>query len=443
MNLTYINKESRPRLLLIFAGWSTDPSAFADLKVDAYDVAVAWDYTTLDFPAVSGYEEVVVLAWSLGVWAASEVLPGSGLPVTLAIAVNGTPSPVSDTTGIPSAIFRATAANLTEPALAKFRRRMGAPSLPRGNRSIESLAAELMAVDAVGAARHGFEWDRAVVSSGDAIFPPANQRAAWAGTRTAILEISGPHTPESWQRIVDSFVIDKGLVRKRFTRGMATYADEASVQQRVAAHLLELWRKHSRDSGGRVLEIGYGDGSFTRMFAPVIKPAELLLWDLVEMPMEGVVTRGCDAEVCITSVAPGSFDAIVSASTIQWFNSPARFIRNAASALRSGGLLVLSTFGPATFGELTQAGVVPLPYLSVETLRASVPESMELLECHDGIITKVFPTPADVLHHLRDTGVNARPVTSSVRRILCDYPLRPDGRAALTYNPVYLILQKK
>lgn len=41
-----------------------------------YDLMVVYDYSTLDFDEnqLSGYNEIKVIAWSMGVWAAAQVL---------------------------------------------------------------------------------------------------------------------------------------------------------------------------------------------------------------------------------------------------------------------------------------------------------------------------------------------------------------------------------
>lgn len=445
MKLEYITHNGNPRLLLIFTGWSTDSRIFSDLTVDGYDVAVAWDYTDLNYPELPrSYDEVVVIAWSLGVWAASCVVPQLNLPLTLALAVNGTPSPVSDSEGIPVEIFRKTAEGLDERTFAKFRRRMGGASLPEPLRSVEDLQQELFAIDNATNATNATQqmaWDRAIVGCRDLIFPPANQLEAWRHTRTLVTaDQQMTHTPESWRRIIDRYVIDKSLVKGKFTRGMETYTSQASVQQRAADHLWQLWQKYKPAKGSKIIEFGSGDGSFTRLYEPKLKPSELTKWDIVSLPD---VTRVCDAETAIADVADSSVDAIVSANTIQWFNSPARFLERASRKLRAGGMIVISTFGPATFRELAEAGVVPLPYLSLDDYRKSVPESMELLELHDGIVTKVFSEPIDVVRHLRATGVNARPTEVSLPKLLKRYPLNQSGKAPLTYNPLYILLRKK
>lgn len=431
MKISYTHKESNQRLLLVYAGWSTDESAFRALRCPGYDIAVVSDYSELNPLEITGYSEVVLLAWSLGVHAAE--LTAGRLPLTLTIAVCGTPTPVNDLTGIPEAIWRATAEGLSEASLTKFRRRMGAASLERGPRTIESLRAELLAFPT---APVDFRWDRAIIATDDRIFPPANQLRAWQG-RAEITEIAGPHTPD-FQQIVDRFVINKTLVGSRFAKGLPTYDGAADVQHRIADHLFSLWQKHGLQTSS-VLEIGVGSGYFTSLYARKLRNAAITLWDIA--PASDQVVEA-DAESALPAVS-GHFGAIVSASTMQWFNSQAAFLRQVARVLESGGLAVLSTFGPETFRELSAAGVVGLPYLPEAALKRIVPADFDILELHSGLIVKSFPEPVDVFRHLRSTGVNARHSARPLSEILSAYPRVDGGRCELTYQPVYLILRKK
>lgn len=415
--------------MLIYSGWSVTPDFFYNIVCPGYDIAVAHDYSTLQTVELPGYDEVVLIAWSLGVHAAE--LTAGCLPLTLTVAVNGTPEPVSDTKGIPVAIFESTAAGLSEQTLAKFRRRMGAPTTSRGERTIESLKAEL---DGFPRECVDFRWDRAVISSDDRIFPAANQRASWSG-RAEIAEIHGSHTPD-FQEIIYRFVIDKSLMTSRFARGHKTYDNAADMQHRIADHLFSLWQKHGPVQGD-ILEIGVGTGYFTGLYRQKVN--SLTLWD-VAPASEAVVCA--DAEVEIRHVN-AEFDAIVSASTIQWFNSPAAFILQCLRVVKPGGLVVISTFGPQTFSELTEAGAVPLPYLPEESLRRIVPDGFSILELHSGIIKKMFREPIDVLDHMRKAGVNARSASCSIRELLRRYPRTTDGHCSLTYQPIYMILRKQ
>lgn len=425
---------------MVFNGWSVPtPPAVTDSMLPGYDIGVVSEYDDFTLPPVGDYDEIVVLAWSLGVHAAELALHDSDLPLTLTIAVNGTPMPISDTHGIPEQVFRLTAERLTEQSLVKFRRRMGASDLTRGERSIEALRNELLSFPSE---MIDFRWDRAVISTDDKIFPPENQRRAWSG-RAEITEIDGSHTPD-FRSIIRRFVINKQQVGSRFARGRATYDAEASVQARIADHLLELWLKHNHGAkGGKVLEIGVGSGMFTALYSPKLQPDELILWDIAPAAGEFGNVIAADGETAIHRIPTESLRAVASASTIQWFNSPGAFMLQVARVLESGGLAVLSTFGPETFRELTDCGVTPLPYLSIESLHRVIPSEMEILELHGGKIVKVFDSPMDALRHCRATGVNARPSDVSVREIERRWPRRPDGRVSLTFAPIYIVLKKK
>jgi len=455
MTIEYIIREQRGRLVLIFAGWSTDAAMFTGLNVPGYDIAVVSDYrdvSAFDTSGLSEYREIVVMAWSMGVWAADKTLPGQDLPITLTIAVNGTTTPVDDRCGIPVAIFNVTTESLTERSLVKFRRRVCGSAAAYAefavrfvSRPVADLADELRAIaSSQSQAAPRLRWDRAVIGTADAIFPPANQLAAWPA-RTDITTIDSPHLPD-FQAILDRFVIDKTLVSRRFSRGMATYDSEASIQHLIAGHLWDLWQKHLKSvrPAESLIEIGYGTGALTRLYTHRLRPADLRLWDIIDS-QTGLPGRieTCDAEIAIGEIPPESVDTIASSSTIQWFNSTPAFLSRAASALRPGGLLAVSTFGPHTCRELVAAGATPVPYPSTGVLRASVPESMEILELHEGILTRIMNSALDVMRHLQATGVNARHDKVSLVSLLRHYPLRTDGRAPLTYNPIYLLLQKK
>lgn len=431
MNLCYLHKDKNPRLLLVYAGWSTDETAFSSLRCEGYDIAVASDYTNLAPPEIRGYDEIVLLAWSLGVHAAE--LTAAELPLTLTIAVCGTPTPADDLTGIPTAIWQATAAGVTETSLLKFRRRMGATSLPRGSRSVDDLKAELQGFPTSPVS---FRWDRAIIATGDRIFPPANQLRAWQG-RAEITEIEASHTPD-FQQIVDRYIINKTLVGNRFKHGRATYNEAATPQQHIANHLFDLWQKHGLKTTS-ILEIGVGSGYFTSLFSAKLPKTTKVLWDI--SPASDSIIKA-DAETELPKITE-HFGAIVAASTMQWFNSPAAFMIQVARVLESGGLGVFSTFGPDTFRELSEAGVCGLPYLSEEALRRIVPDSLEILELHSGLITKTFADPIEVIRHLQATGVNARHSSKSLRQILAGYPRNYNGECELTYQPIYLIVRKK
>ena len=221
--------EGASGLLLFFSGWGAEPCMFREGATDesaAYDILMLWDYRDMSFDAriLSGYKEVRVLAWSMGVWAAGQVLsqPGlNGCANGIRLAVNGTPFPVHNRMGIPEAVFDGTLATLSDRSLGKFRRRMCGSSeameqlMSCGlHRTVDELREELSAIRE--AVRHGadhdagtfsgtaaadasgeFSWNHAVIGSGDLIFPAANQTEAWKGLDVPVTLLDIPHYDSS------------------------------------------------------------------------------------------------------------------------------------------------------------------------------------------------------------------------------------------------------
>ena len=205
MNIDFLRRAGCPTLELFFAGWGMDSRPFAwaaDSPHTAHcDFAVCYDYSdmTLDAEALRSYSEVRVRAWSLGVYAASLVLPGLHCAVSSALAINGTLTPVDDTLGIPVAVYDATLENLSAESVDRFNRRMcGAHravfEARRPVRTVDSLLTELRHIRECAARtdRAQFtDWNMAVLSKKDRIFPIANMRKAWSAI--PVLELDEPH----------------------------------------------------------------------------------------------------------------------------------------------------------------------------------------------------------------------------------------------------------
>lgn len=180
----------RKEALLFFAGWGMDETPFMHNLPPNKDLIICYDYRSLDFDStlLSTYDGIYVVAWSMGVWAASQVLPDSNLPLKQSIAINGTPFPIDDMRGIPPAIFEGTLNNLNEATLQKFRRRMcGSGSAFQAfleiapQRPVEELKEELAAIGRQYSELppSTFVWNKAIIGESDHIFPPKNQEQAW------------------------------------------------------------------------------------------------------------------------------------------------------------------------------------------------------------------------------------------------------------------------
>lgn len=441
-----------PRLILIFAGWGMDSRPFASLARDGYDIAVVWDYadpSPISDAFLVAYKEICVLGWSFGVPYAARFTAANEerLPITRCVAVNGTLHPVDDRRGIPRDIFEGTLAALSERTLDKFRRRMAgsADAYKRfiwhaPERSADSLAEELRRVDADGPAPDPV-FDAVYIAGQDRIIPADNQIEAWGVSDGVIIHEDEPHLPD-FQAIIDAEFRNKELVGRSFGAHGGTYDSHAGIQALAAEELARRFGLYLR-SRQPVVEFGVGTGILAQKLG--ISPSRMRLYDLAPLSPE---VRQADAEIEIarmTAAEPRGIAGVISASTIQWFNSPQRFILRALRALRPGKILALSTFTPSTYEELIPYQSSRPAYMSEEALTALARELEAEGMIHSGwtvramrpIVVK-FRDTREMIAHIRATGVNATqaPDIAAARALI------RSGLASLTYQPLFFVAVK-
>lgn len=455
MKITPVNTTNGTnRLLLIFTGWSTDARLFADICPEGWDVVVCSDYSSLSFPTeiTETYSTVYLLAWSLGVAAAAASL--SDIKLTAAFAVNGTEAPVSDTLGIPEAIYTGTRDRLDQRNLQKFRRRMfasgadfdkAAPLLP-DNPDIESLKTQLTIISKSRRSAD-IPWKRVFISDSDRIIPSGNQLNAWSHhpAQPEVIHIQDPHFPD-FKRIITTIIPDTTSISASFSKALDSYNTHAHAQLIMAERLTAMIADEQPDKGGSLLEIGPGSGLFTHLYSKILQPSEALFIDLYPTPRYDIAPEEkyfCgDAEILLTQHLPYSpYNAIVSAAAIQWFADQDGFFTRAAEALKPGGILACSTFLPGNLGELDALRPAPLVYHSEIALRAFVAAAFPHSRFETQEIPLFFSSAREALTHLRLTGVSASSSSVSASRLLRGLTL-PDGTARLTYRAIYIVARK-
>lgn len=446
------------RLVLFFAGWGMDPAPFVSLAREGYDIALLWDYRALDidWAFTDPYDEICVVAWSMGVVAASLATAPLAGRITRRVALNGTPVPVSDTEGIPAAIFRGTLERLDPRNLAKFHRRMfssrgdcdaflaAAPARP-----LDGLRDELDALGRLSAPASAPAWDTAYIGLSDAIFPPDAQRRAWESRGVPVVELDAPHWLD-FNAILRHELVDKSTMAARFAGRRDTYERHGSVQADVVCRLCDdiadICGPALAETSGPILEIGSGSGSLSRRLARMAPRASLTLWDIAgDCPADlanrpGCTFRRCDAELAIADLPDDSVPFIFSASTVQWFNSPARFFDRCARVLAPGGILALSTFTAGNLAEIAAVTGRSLPVPDPDGWIDLAARRLTLLRSRAWTDRLHFPSAADALRHLSLTGVNS--LGGSARAVLRSLAPGADGRYPLTYRPMILILRK-
>ena len=247
---------------------------------------------------------------------------------------------------------------------------------------------------------------------------------------------------------------NKKAIRDRFEGGRSTY-DRAAVAQRMIAENLSRMIRHHLPPPKRLLEIGCGTGFLSRRLAAWADGGDYFLNDLNEHSEKSVAALPLtyrafipgDAEICSF---PGNLDAIVSASTFQWFRDLPRFIERAACLLNPGGGLAFSTFGRANFQEIRSLWGNGLNYHSPDDHRGWLQDAdFELCETFEEVFPVFFETPLDVLRHLRETGVNGNFNSSRNPQHLLSLVKEYRSRFStvqgvrLTFHAIYLVARRK
>jgi len=194
-----LHRADNGKLLLFFNGWGMDDTLFSEWAAPEFDVMTVCDYTTCEsLPDLSGYAELHLAAWSLGVRAAAEVLAGAPYRFESATAFNGTLRSVDAEYGIPPAVFAGTVANWGDEHARDhfFRRLAGRAEFRRPARSWESQRDELAALETRFSASPvpPNPFRTAWIGGRDRIIPAAAQRNFWGGEPVAVVGLpDAPH----------------------------------------------------------------------------------------------------------------------------------------------------------------------------------------------------------------------------------------------------------
>jgi malonyl-CoA O-methyltransferase len=254
--------------------------------------------------------------------------------------------------------------------------------------------------------------------------------------------------------------LDARHVRHAFGRAAATYEAHAVLQAEVGRRLLE------RLDGielkpDRVLDVGSGPGRGAHALGARFPDATIVALDIA-LPMlhaaaphagkpPAFARVGGDAQAL--PFADASLDLIHSNLCLQWCDDPGLAIAEFARVLKPGGLLLFSTFGPATLHELRAA-------FAAADATPHVGRFVDMHDIGDALLTTGFRDPvlerddftltyADALTLMRElraigaTNADAkrqRTLTGKahLKRVVDAYEtFRGDGVLPATYEVVY------
>ena len=161
----------------------------------------------------------------------------------------------------------------------------------------------------------------------------------------------------------DDKKIDRIAMRTAFEKAAPGYDDAAILQKEVAERLVDRMDL-MRIQPAMILDAGSGTGFLGEMLSQKYKQAKIVSLDIAHNMLTQAKSkigfkqrwnktfRHINAEVENLPFADQSFDLIVSGLTLQWCQDLDSVFKEFRRALKPGGLLMFSTFGPDSLKEL-------------------------------------------------------------------------------------------
>lgn len=227
-------------------------------------------------------------------------------------------------------------------------------------------------------------------------------------------------------------------IERQFNRSSSgSYDQHANVQRmmadQLAAALKVLDGARASAPIRRILEIGCGTGAVTSGLVDIWPTAVITALDIAPGMLRAAEQRircsqpadrdihfiHADVEKWSAAAPSASFDLIVSGACFQWLKQPKMTLEHLRRLLRPGGMLVFTTFGPATFDELHESflevyreeGRQPqrhgLIFQSSAEWREMLVDSGFSHIQEDGLLqVETYPTPRDFLHTVKAMGAS-------------------------------------
>ena len=245
-------------------------------------------------------------------------------------------------------------------------------------------------------------------------------------------------------------MINKELIKQRFKRKLNLYNENARIQRQMAERLIEFIPIDKKGKTS-ILEIGCGTGLLTRLAVNKFSFLSYTALDIVEECRDFIKNINPEIEFISNDIeefidnTDKTFDIIISNASLQWIENLTEFIEKLVKKLNPNGKLIFSTFGKENFREIYYVLGKTLNYNSPKELESKLYSHQPTIE--EEVRIMAFNTPKDVLKHIQNTGVNALSQEVWTKKDLInfekEYNAFCSNRPTLTYNPIYVLIQKK
>ncbi len=242
-------------------------------------------------------------------------------------------------------------------------------------------------------------------------------------------------------------MIDKTLVKKRFSKSLSTYEDNAIVQKLMAEKLIKLLNKNNFDN---ILEIGCATGVLTKEIKKNIKYKNLTVNDIVSKAKNYIDKLSSDITFISGDIEKleitEQYDLIISNASLQWCNNIEKTIDKLVNSLNNNGILAFSIFGDENFKEIKNVFEIENKNYDFEKMKEFLSKYNAQLYLDKEELK--FNSLIDILKHIKNTGVNAIAETRLTKTQLTNLEenyknkFSTDSSLTLTYEPLYVIVQK-
>ena len=243
-------------------------------------------------------------------------------------------------------------------------------------------------------------------------------------------------------------MINKALVKKRFSKSLKTYEENAIIQKIMAKKLIKLLALKEYNS---IFEIGCATGILTKEIKKNLTFKEYSANDIVEKSQEYInkiiypntFLAGDIEEIKLNK----KYNLILSNASLQWCNDIEKVLEKLINSLEEKGTLAISIFGDNNLKEIKDVFHIENNTYSSAKLRKSL-EKYNLIKFEEEEFKIEFENPIMILKHLKLTGVNAIKEFALTKKKLKEFEeeyirkYQNNGKVLLTYNPVYIKITK-
>jgi biotin synthesis protein BioG len=196
----WVRKEGGQELRMFFSGWGLGPGCWQHLDATDKDLLVVYDYGAEEnMPDISGYENIEVIGYSMGVLMATYFMEKISMPeVRFLLAVNGTSMPFSAAYGLSPQQVQDTVDHMSPGTFNAFLmgvagekhifRKILPHAIPFDNSHLQ--ASLLYCLEVQNNTSQVMPWNAVLLGKNDLIFPFEGMRQFWNnyGVKTVVLD---------------------------------------------------------------------------------------------------------------------------------------------------------------------------------------------------------------------------------------------------------------